>query len=131
MPPLPPGRSLSSSKPVPYFPWAPTFSGPGRSPLIRWRFVFTPGPDGSFTLYEDEGDSYRYEKGAYATIPISWNEKDQSLTIGERKGSFKGMLASRTFHVVWTAAGHGTGIELSKPDQTVSYEGKALSVKKP
>ena len=28
-----------------------------------------PGADGDFTLYEDEGDSYRYEQGAHATIP--------------------------------------------------------------
>src|SRR5262249_53595052 len=27
------------------------------------------GADGAFTLYEDEGDSYRYEKGVHATIP--------------------------------------------------------------
>jgi alpha-D-xyloside xylohydrolase len=34
------------------------------------------GADGAFTLYEDEGDNYNYEKGKYATIPISWNEPD-------------------------------------------------------
>ena len=28
-----------------------------------------PGPDASFTLYEDEGDTYSYEMGQYAQIP--------------------------------------------------------------
>ena len=33
-----------------------------------------PGADGDFNLYEDEGDSYRYEKGAHAIIPIHWDD---------------------------------------------------------
>lgn len=58
-----------------------------------------PGANGSFTLYEDEGDNYNYEKGAYTEIPFTWNNSSKTLTIGERKGSFKGMLAQRTFNV--------------------------------
>ena len=33
-----------------------------------------PGADGDFSLYEDEGDSYRYEQGAHAIIPIHWDD---------------------------------------------------------
>src|SRR5439155_6048612 len=44
-----------------------------------------PGADGDFTLYEDEGDTYNYEKGKYATIPIHWNDATRTLTIGERR----------------------------------------------
>ena len=32
------------------------------------------GADGQFTLYEDDGESYGYEKGEYAVIPITWND---------------------------------------------------------
>jgi alpha-D-xyloside xylohydrolase len=59
-----------------------------------------PGANGSFTLYEDEGDSYNYEKGVYSTIPFSWNDKARKLTIGARKGEFPGMLKSRQFTIV-------------------------------
>ena len=59
-----------------------------------------PGANGSFTLYEDEGDSYNYEKGVYSTITFSWNDKARKLTIGARKGEFPGMLKSRQFTVV-------------------------------
>ncbi len=45
------------------------------------------GADADFTLYEDENDTYNYEKGAYATIPLHWDEAKQALTIGDRKGS--------------------------------------------
>jgi len=58
------------------------------------------GQDGHFTLYEDEGVNYDYEKGAYSNIPFSYNEAKETLTIGERKGQFKGMLKERTFVIV-------------------------------
>jgi len=88
------------------------------------------GADGAFTLYEDDGTTYDYEKGAYAMIPIAWNEKDKKLTIGARKGSFPGMLAHRTFHVILVRPGEGAGLEQAdKPDAEVSYDGteKTLS----
>jgi len=48
-----------------------------------------PEPDGDFTLYEDENDSYNYEKGQYATSnPL--NDATRVLTLGARKGSFPG-----------------------------------------
>ena len=59
-----------------------------------------PGANGSFTLYEDEGDSYNYEKGVCSTITFSWNDKARKLTIGARKGEFPGMLTSRQFTIV-------------------------------
>ena len=59
-----------------------------------------PGANGEFTLYEDEGDSYNYERGAYSTITFRWNDRARTLTIGERHGSYPGMLMNRQFTVV-------------------------------
>ena len=87
-----------------------------------------PGADGDFTLYEDEGDTYNYEKGKYATIPIHWNDATHTLTISERKGSFPGMLESRTFNVTFVKENAGAGVESSTPDQTVQYFGKEASI---
>jgi alpha-D-xyloside xylohydrolase len=78
-----------------------------------------PGADGSFVLYEDEGDNYNYEKGIYSTITFQWNDKSKILTIGARQGSYPGMLQQRQFTIVL-------------PDgqrQTVDYEGTQLQVK--
>ena len=61
-------------------------------------FIY-PGANGEFTLYEDENDNYNYEKGAFSTIKMTWNDKAKTLTIGKRKGSFEGMLKTRTFKV--------------------------------
>ncbi|HYO22421.1 MAG TPA: TIM-barrel domain-containing protein [Flavisolibacter sp.] len=93
-------------------------------------FVYT-GADGSCTLYEDEGTNYNYEKGAFATIPMKYNEATKTLTIGERKGSFNGMLQQRKFNVVWVTKDGKTGIETPfKTDQSVSYSGKAITIKR-
>jgi alpha-D-xyloside xylohydrolase len=85
------------------------------------------GADGHFTLYEDENDTYNYEKGAYATIACAWDDASKTLTIGDRKGHFPGMLEKRTFHIVFVGANHGAGIELTATaDKTVEYTGQQL-----
>jgi alpha-D-xyloside xylohydrolase len=87
------------------------------------------GADGAFTLYEDENDSYDYERGIYSTIPLSWNDATQTLTIGDRTGSFPGMLESRTFRVVFVRENHGIGAGLADtPDKTVQYSGKKITL---
>ena len=59
-----------------------------------------PGANGTFVLYEDEGDNYNYEKGQYTTITFDWNDSKKMLTIGDRQGNYPGMLNTRTFTVV-------------------------------
>ena len=88
------------------------------------------GADGDFTLYEDQGDNYDYEHGTYSTIPMHWDEKAETLTIGNRRGSFPGMLEHRTFRIVSVTDGRGTGISpSSEADATLEYDGKAASVR--
>ncbi|BCM92846.1 alpha-xylosidase BoGH31A [Abditibacteriota bacterium] len=87
-----------------------------------------PGADGTFTLYEDEGVNTNYEKGQYATIPFSWNEKNRTLTIGERRGAFQGMLQSRTFNVTLVKPGVGVGLDSSQTSAKITYTGKRVAV---
>jgi len=61
--------------------------------------VYT-GKDATFSLYEDDGLSNGYEKGAFARIPITWNETARTLSIGAREGRFEGMLAQHHFRIV-------------------------------
>jgi alpha-D-xyloside xylohydrolase len=91
------------------------------------------GANGSFTLYEDENDTYDYEKGAYATIPLVWDDAARTLTIGARTGKFPGMLETRTFRIVFVVEGHGTGIgapgDSDQPDKIVTYSGAQIVVR--
>ena len=74
-----------------------------------------PGADATFTLYDDEGDSYRYEQGAYATVELRWDDARRVLHIGKRRGSFEGMPEERTF-IIRTPWG----------DQQLTYKGKGV-----
>ena len=88
-----------------------------------------PGADGDFTLYEDENDTYNYEKGAYTTIPLRWNDASHTLTIGDRKGQFPGMLENRSFHVVFVRENHAVGVSpADQTDKVVEYSGKQLTL---
>ena len=86
------------------------------------------GADGTFDLYQDAGDSYDYEKGAHAVIPLRWSESTRTLTIGDRKGEYPEMPASMQIRIVWVSAGHGAAASVANPDKTVEYTGKAISV---
>ena len=100
-------------------PLGPEMQWVGEKSWDNLELRIYPGADGSFTLYEDEGDSYNYEKGAYSVILFSWNEKTRTLTIGDRQGSYPGMLQNRQFTVVL-------------PDgkqQTVRYDGTKQTVR--
>ncbi|MCB9435208.1 MAG: DUF5110 domain-containing protein [Ardenticatenaceae bacterium] len=79
------------------------------------------GGNGRFQLYEDEGDNYNYESGAFATIQISWEERDKRLLLGKRNGQYPGMPLQREFHIVL----HGSAERTIK----ANYAGKPLVVK--
>lgn len=85
--------------------------------------------DASFTLYDDEGDTYNYEMGQYSTIQFTWSDSAKQLTIGARNGSYAGMPATRTFNIVWVGANHGAGLGVTAtPDKVVNYNGSATVV---
>ena len=93
--------------------------------------VYT-GADGRFSLYEDDGTSYAYERGEAARIPLRWEERTRTLIIGRREGSFAGMLASRTFQVVFVSPRRPVGFSFDlAPDRTVSYAGEELRIGAP
>jgi alpha-D-xyloside xylohydrolase len=99
-------------------PMGPEMQYVGEKSWDQLELRVYPGADGQFVLYEDEGDGYNYEKGAYSTINIKWNERTRTLTIGERQGNFKGMIQQRCFTIV-TPDGN---------QKTIEYSGKMQSV---
>jgi alpha-D-xyloside xylohydrolase len=91
--------------------------------------VYT-GADGTFSLYEDDGLTYGYEKGGYARIPMVWNEGRKTLTVGKREGSFAGMLGERTIRVVFVTPQKGVGFSFDmKADRTLRYDGAEVVVR--
>jgi alpha-D-xyloside xylohydrolase len=88
-----------------------------------------PGADGRFSLYEDENDTYHYENGLYSTIDFDWNDRKRTLTIGDRKGSFPGMIGRRVFRVVRVSKDRGAGPDFdAAAGRAVEYSGRRLTV---
>jgi alpha-D-xyloside xylohydrolase len=89
-----------------------------------------PGANGSFNLYEDEGETYNYEKGNFSIIAFYWDDAKHQLTIGKRKGSYTGMASERKFQIVLVTKNNGNGIELSpKANKTITYKGNKQTIK--
>jgi alpha-D-xyloside xylohydrolase len=86
------------------------------------------GADGKFTLYEDENVNYDYEKGIYSTIPISYNEANHSLTIGERKGTFPGMHEKRSVRIISVNKNSPEALNFEKEGKTVEYDGQSQTI---
>lgn len=63
-------------------------------------YVYTGG-DASFTLYDDENDTYDYKSGKYSMIRFNYNEQEGRLTVGAQDGAYPGMPTDRTFKVIW------------------------------
>ncbi len=78
-----------------------------------------PGANGSFTLYEDEGDGQNYRKGEYSTIEFTL--KGRTLSIGERSGSFKGMPQKRVFKLVFADGAASKEVEYSGDKMSINF----------
>jgi alpha-D-xyloside xylohydrolase len=115
----PGGQSIDAAAPydwIPIYaragsiiPFGPEIQYTGEKPADPITLYVYSGADGAFTLYEDDGLTYGYERGAFSTIPLRWSEATHTLSIGTRSGSFPGMLAERSFDVVLVSPSHAVG----------------------
>lgn len=80
------------------------------------------GADGAYTLYEDEGTNYNYEKGQYASINLSWDDQKNELTIGQRVGYFPNIKLRRNFHLIRIS-------KTSYKEQDICYTGDKVVIK--
>ena len=111
-------------------PFGPEMEWSDEKPAELINLYIYAGKDGQFQLYEDEGTNYNYEKGKYATIDITYDDANKTVTFGARKGQFNGMLKNRRFNVVLITKDAPKALNLDTPEgKMVTYTGKAISVK--
>jgi alpha-D-xyloside xylohydrolase len=84
----------------------------GEKPRDELTLYVYAGRSGEFSLYEDDGNSYGYERDEFSRIRLAWDDAARTLTIGARVGTFPGTPESRTFNVV-----------LVTPDKPAGYAG--------
>jgi alpha-glucosidase/alpha-D-xyloside xylohydrolase len=78
-----------------------------------------PGADGSFDMFEDDGRSFDYRRGAWMGISFKWRDRDRRLTLALSPGSR--MRAPMVRDVEVRLAG------TSSP-QAVKFSGRSLTV---
>jgi alpha-D-xyloside xylohydrolase len=109
-------------------PFGPEIEWSDEKPASDIRLYVYAGADVTFTLYEDDGLTYGYEKGAFATIPIIWDESSRTLTLGPRSGSFPGMLSSRRFTVVVVDPSNPQPYDPEVSGKTIDYDGTEVTL---
>jgi alpha-D-xyloside xylohydrolase len=109
-------------------PFGPDIQWSDEKPADNITLYVYAGANGKFTLYEDEGLNYNYEKGDYATIDFTYDDATSTLTIGKRKGQFKGMLKSRTFNVVKVSKDKAVPYNKNTQGKVVKYDGNAQKI---
>jgi alpha-D-xyloside xylohydrolase len=133
------GKTISASAPlatIPLFvkegaiiPVGPDIQYVNQIPDSSLTLFVYAGKDGSFGLYEDESTNYNYEKGAFSIIPITYDDKTGTLTIGKRNGSFNGMLNERSFRIVLVSKDKPMAFDPDvKTGEVIKYKGEAVSV---
>jgi alpha-D-xyloside xylohydrolase len=109
-------------------PMGPVMQYATEQPDAPLEIRIYPGADGSFTLYDDDNETYAYERGESSRIRLEWNDRTGVLSIGAREGSYPGMVRERRFNLVLVKPGSGGGIGSMATTQAVRYDGKAVSV---
>ena len=133
------GQTLQADAPygrIPLFipegaivPVGPEIQYTDQKPANNMVLYVYKGRDGSFTLYEDEGINYNYEKGHYATISFNYDQKNETLTIGERKGDFKGMLKDRKFKIIAVDPSSPKAFLSNASGKEIQYNGTYHAIK--
>lgn len=91
-----------------------------------WIIKVFAGADGTYTVYEDDGTNYDYEKGLYSNIRFIWNDARNELTITRREGKFPGMNTTRNIRIIKISnALNGN----TNKEKTIIYNGQKVSVK--
>jgi alpha-D-xyloside xylohydrolase len=113
-------------------PMGPVMQYATEKPDAPYEIRIYPGADAKFTLYEDDNETYNYEKGERATYDLAWNDAARTLTIGPRRGSFPGMVAERELNIVVVSPGYNAGVkEGSVEVKTINYTGMPMTVRLP
>jgi len=96
-------------------PLGPVIQHSGERSDEPLTLIVHPGADGSFTLYEDDGESFAYKRGEFSRIELAWSDAKRTLRIAQAEGA----PVRRRFKVRLRDGDEG---------QTVPFSGAPLTV---
>jgi alpha-D-xyloside xylohydrolase len=111
-------------------PLGPVIQYVDQRPDAPIRLNVYVGADGKFSLYEDDGVTNGYTRGEFSRIDMRYDERSGTLSIGARSGKYKGMVAKRQFQVHFIQVGMPSTATPDADGKVLSYDGKAITVKR-
>ena len=109
-------------------PLGPLVQYATQAPDAPYEVRVYPGRDARFTVYEDDNETYDYEKGLYASYDLVWNDRARTLTVGPRRGSFAGLVATRRLNIAVMSQANATGFGSAPASRSIVYRGKPMTV---
>ena len=109
---------------LPFYGKLRNLSGTGQEVVVR---VFPGGKDGSFEMYEDNGNDCDYAT-QYATTALSYKRDGNKLlvSVAARKGNYPQMPANRHYRLALPCALAPASIRLDGLETAFTYDGYAL-----
>ena len=83
------------------------------------QILLYPGADGEFSLFDDDGESFAYERGEYSLIHLAWDDANRTLHL--RPGSGK-VVHPRTFLI-------RLNDDFKNESKRIVFNNKALSIR--
>jgi hypothetical protein len=80
-------------------PRQPPMSHVGERPVDPLLLDIYSGADGSFSLYEDEGEGLGYRENQFRRVQLRYSEAEHSLTIAPAVGQFRGAHPLRAYEL--------------------------------
>jgi alpha-glucosidase (family GH31 glycosyl hydrolase) len=85
-------------------PFGPEMLYADEKPFDPVELHIYPGREADFELYEDDGDTYAYERGAFTVTPIRYRggrvETEHTVRIGPVQGNFEDVLQTRAWRAM-------------------------------
>jgi alpha-glucosidase (family GH31 glycosyl hydrolase) len=80
-------------------PMGPVTAFVDQEPLEVIRLDIYPAGESEYAVYEDDGRTYEYQKGAFATTEVKVSERREAVVIdvGARRGSYRDMPKRRAY----------------------------------
>jgi alpha-D-xyloside xylohydrolase len=104
-------------------PMGPAVQYATEQPDAPYEIRVYPGANATFTMYEDDNETYAYEHGARATYQLAWDDARKTLRISAREGSFPGLVGTRELKIAVQQPGAAGSVKV------VRYAGEPVEVK--